>query len=294
MKTKEKPSKKGFFSSFTCFFYNPTAYQSVAKLSFSRTFDQFLILMTLMSFVLVLITGVALWKVRETIESELPKFEESLPDDVSVSVHDGIFESNLPQPYFIPEEPFTNHDSVEGTTPSHIFTIDTQTPFSLEQMEEYDTWIWLSKDRVYVSQASGDLQYFAYPENLNRSFDKAALQNLPHLAWGLFKFPLMFGLIFAFLVMIFFMVVGTMVHLAFVSFIWFFFSRLFGSKKEFATCYKLSITALRPTLFVFGLLALVFFLTPLEMPSFVLSGLLLILLLSNGCFSKAFPKDSSL
>lgn len=294
MKSKATPSKKSFFTSVLSFFYNPAAYQTVAKQSFSKAFDQLLILMTLVSFTLIIVAGVGLWKLRETVQNELPKFEGSLPDDISVSIHDGIFESNLPQPYFIPQEPFTNHDSVKGTTPTYLFTIDTQTPFSLEQMEEYNSIVWLTKDRVYVSQSNGDLQYFAYPEKLDQAFDKTDLQNLPRLAWTVAKFPLMFGAIFFFIGMVFATALGIMIYLAFVSFVWFFLSLLFGAKKEFATCYKLSISALRPTLFVFGLLALLFAVTPLEMPNFVITVLLIFFLAVNRCFSRSLTETSAL
>lgn len=126
--------------------YSPSFYQEVIHQSFWKALRYYLLL----SLLLTLIGVVSLFqtigqKIPATVENVVKQAIDFYPPELVVTINQGQVSTNVEEPYFI-NLPATE-DKIDQ--PNNLLVIDTKTPFSSTQFNQYKTIAWLTKDSLF-------------------------------------------------------------------------------------------------------------------------------------------------
>lgn len=87
----------------------------------------------------------------------LNKASTMYPKELEVKVKNGIVTTNVEEPYFI-KAPSDENTSTDG---ANLIVIDTHTPFSVSQFDNYKSFAWVSKDAVYARSQRNELKVYS-------------------------------------------------------------------------------------------------------------------------------------
>src|SRR3989338_517303 len=139
-----KPAAYGFFASLTHSVYSPSFYAALPQKTFWSSV-WYLTRVTLLIFLIgALIALTLLIKNWDSINQTVVDTLNVYPEDLVLTFQDGQMTSNQAEPYFIETQEVVpekwRDDLLEsGEFPKNIVVIDTVTPFSAEQFEDYDS-----------------------------------------------------------------------------------------------------------------------------------------------------------
>jgi hypothetical protein len=147
--------------------YSPEFYSKIAKQSFGSAISYYLIL----SLLLTVITAAFpiysfLTGGRNEIQTFADQIKDIYPSELEVEVKNGAVTTNVEEPYFIPVPTEDKNASAEG----NLVVIDTKTPFSAKQFNEYRTFVWVTKDTLVMKSDDDSAQL--------RSFDLSEVSDV--------------------------------------------------------------------------------------------------------------------
>lgn len=123
--------------------WSPRFYAGITTVPFGRALRYFCLLAFLLTAIRLLpfiVGAIALLPVVTTSLADL------YPLDLELRVTNGVVTTNVTEPYFIPMPDYV----ALADGPRNIVVIDTQTPPSPSQLEEYQAAAWIHSDAIYV------------------------------------------------------------------------------------------------------------------------------------------------
>ncbi len=186
------------------------------------------------------------------------KIVNTIPTDLEAQVKEGKVSINQPEPYVVTNKWRNDFDSntmqkcgsdakcfEQHKDPKNIVVIDTKTPFSLEQMAEYDTVVLIKEDSIVTRKANGNVEIIKNPTNFNFTFNRDWVQNkITAFSWIGYVIPFavfVFGITFGFAFML-------VAYLVWALIAWLLLY-LFTGKKALAFKRAYSVTLYSTTLF---------------------------------------------
>ncbi len=145
-----------FFKKVRASFYSPSFYQEIMHQSFWKAFRYYLFL----SLVLTLIGVISLLqtigqKIPSTVQSVVTQAVDFYPQELVINITDGQVSTNVEEPYFV-SLPASEYKAGQ---PNNLVVIDTKTPFSSTQFNQYQTIAWLTKDGLfYLNSDKGEIR----------------------------------------------------------------------------------------------------------------------------------------
>lgn len=134
--------------------YSPRFYGSLAKQSFASSFGYFFLLALIIT---ILSSIVPIWTVATAGQKEISSLAKNLsnafPMQLEVKLTHGIVSTNAQEPYSIPM-PQNNSSNLQ----KNLLVIDTKTPYSSEQFNQYDTLAWLTKDALFIQNDTNGIR----------------------------------------------------------------------------------------------------------------------------------------
>lgn len=101
----------------------------------------------------MLLYGATFLFMLKNIQKEWPQdilgsIQSLYPAELEITLQDGKAYTNVTEPYFIDFPPAW--EDTFGKEYAHIVVIDTQTPFTVDQLQIYESLIWLTEDSLVV------------------------------------------------------------------------------------------------------------------------------------------------
>jgi|SRR3989344_6030007 len=138
---------KNFFQNIKNSVYSPSFYKQIPDSGFGKAFKYYFLL----AFVLTLLTLIPLLRglfiqTPATVQDMLTQAVNYYPQELEVTVKEGSASTNAAEPYFIPAP----EEEVSANSLNNLLVIDTKTPYSSEQFEQYKTAAWLTRDTLFI------------------------------------------------------------------------------------------------------------------------------------------------
>ena len=150
--------------------WSPRTYADIPSVPFGRALRYFLVLalvLTVIRLVPFVVAGVVLLPVVTTGLADL------YPRDLELHITKGVVTTNVSEPYFIAMPEYVALADV----PRNIAVIDTKTPPTLEQLDEYQSAAWIHSDAVYVrGDVAGELVSMPIDEDAEGVIDRATFE----------------------------------------------------------------------------------------------------------------------
>ncbi len=152
-----------FFETILKNIYSPKYYRGLLEKPFWHSLKYFYILILAVALVITLFFSVtAVPKITSILKDVSGSIVLQYPEELEVTITDGVAFTNVEEPYFISRsilgdrttgEVFGKKNKVEN-----VVVIDTQTPFSIDQFETYNTLILVKRDSVAIkNQMQGEI-----------------------------------------------------------------------------------------------------------------------------------------
>lgn len=137
-----------FFGKLKSSIYDPDFYQGVKKIGLGSSVGYFFLFILILTLVNTLVLFYDLTvRVPKEIENAIIETIDSYPPELEVSVTQGKVSTNAQEPFFVP---FPNGESqINQESLNNILVIDTQTPYSAAQFDQYKTMFWLTQDTLF-------------------------------------------------------------------------------------------------------------------------------------------------
>lgn len=138
----------GFFGKLKSSVYDPGFYEGIKKMSLGSVIGYFFLFVLLLTTVNTLLLSYDLVvrapeEVRKTISEGL----DSYPADLEVSIDDGKVSTSRQEPFFVPFP--RGREEINNESLNNILVIDTKTPYSASQFDQYKTLVWLTSDSLF-------------------------------------------------------------------------------------------------------------------------------------------------
>jgi hypothetical protein len=229
--------------------YNPSFYQQIPHEPIERGI-WFLFLINVLSILIISITLLIVAMPTLATFSMSDYIEGQYPDELTITIKEGIVGANVDVPYYIPL------DSDEESDPANLLVIDTTEGLTFETISSYDTVAVLTRDSLVVSKSEGETRIFSLEEIGDFTFDK----NLA-MSWGETAMTWVYILMVPFaLLLIGIVVCFTLGWHLLVCFLYalvpFFAAKLFKKKLTYIGGYKVSLYALVPAILLSTVLSL--------------------------------------
>lgn len=121
------------------------------------------------------------------------KMLAAIPADLTVTLDKGKTSINQPEPYIIPgnteevKQKCNGDQACLDKKPTNAIVIDTKTPFSLEQFENYKTVVLVKDTMIVGRKSSGQIEIIENPKDLhlelNRSWAGNIISTYAWIAW---------------------------------------------------------------------------------------------------------------
>jgi hypothetical protein len=175
----------GFFRTIRDSIYSPKFYSEIPQKKFRSAFGYFFLLVFILTvFSSILPINEFINKGRPAIDDFVKKTINIYPKELELKIENGKVSSNVKEPYFItlPKE-WTNNKNGNG----NLVVIDTATPYSAEQFNEYKSLAWVTKDSIFYREENqiktADLSK-VNNMTINKAFvDKLFAKFSPWLKW---------------------------------------------------------------------------------------------------------------
>jgi len=225
--------------------YSPTFYSGIPQKSFGSAIGYFLLLSL---FLTIIQSIVPVWKFSTEGQMEIKKFVNKVtdiyPPELELKIQKGKVSTNVIEPYFVPL-PFAK-DKTENI--SNLIVIDTKTPFSIDQFNQYKTFVWITEDSV-ITRNEGKIQVNdlskAPNTTINRAFVVSQINKFS--PWLKFITPLV---IIGILIGIYIMYSGRLIYLLLLAVTIWILAKLFKKPLTYGGSYKIGLHAITLGFFV--------------------------------------------
>lgn len=153
--------------------YGPSYYRNINSESFSDSLKYFFLFIVLVAFLLMIFyVALAIPKIKSFLDVAPSKLLNYYPDDLEITIKDGIASTNLQDPYV-----FRMPNSLSGKNYENLLVLDTENQFSLENFYGQNTLCLLSQDKLACYDEDGSLKItplkgidFVFSEQILLSF----------------------------------------------------------------------------------------------------------------------------
>lgn len=258
--------------------YDPDLYRELLSAPLSRPLKYFAKFTVLFAVVLTILTSIPIVPaVPSLLRDGARGVVEYFPADLEIRIHGGIVETNVVEPYLLPYPPALRRNVTELPT-THLFVIDTKTPFSIEALASSSALVWIGRDFIAFSDEREKTTFQKIDPELHVVLNRTTVSQLVEEASAYFVYipPLLVLLFF-----IGFLLLGyvQLVYLLFAAFLVWLLLRLLGVQTSYGGAYRVGIHALTLPLALYGILIL-FGLQQAEIP-FMFTLALLVIVYAN-------------
>lgn len=228
-----------FFKKAKSSVYDPGFYSKLKGQGLGSALKYFFILIALLTVVnTALLSYELVVRVPQAIRDFVTEAVKSYPTELEVNVNSGQVTTNAEEPFFVPfPEAEGDYNGI-----NNILVIDTKTPYTSSQFDQYKTLAWLTKDTLFFQNREYDQRSIALNEVEDFKVDKAFVENIATQVnpW--------LNLVGPFLVVIVFigMLIGftfNLIYLLFLAVFIYFLSAIFKWGLNYSTSYKTAIYA---------------------------------------------------
>lgn len=289
----EPKKARGFFRLLSKTVYSPETYAEVVAKPTGKMVAFFLKFALILLLISVVASISSFIKAGESITGKLPTTIDTaldvIPSTLQVHIVDGKVSTNAKEPVYIKASSSNSNKQFQN-----LVVIDTKTPFTAEQFQNYHTVAWLTKDSViYYSQydaspgaspQASNIQVAPLTDVKNVTLSKAYLQSLvnKYKPWLRFLLPLLgiLGLIGLYLFH-----AGKLIYLFFPALVLLLGAKLMKVNIRYRQAYRVAIFASVP---VFVLQTIFRDVVHTPWPTFTTTALILIVALVNLGKAKSF------
>lgn len=159
---------KLFFEHIKNSIYGPAYFQGLLSAPLRSSFKYFASLAFLLAVFLTIVSSIPLVVTANKFVHEMPiKFFAYFPDELQVSIENGIASSNVEEPYFLIVPANLRGGDSQKENLENFIVIDTATHFSLEKFREYNSSLWLGRDQVAYRDDNGSVRIQPFVNNFN-------------------------------------------------------------------------------------------------------------------------------
>ncbi|MDP2624575.1 MAG: DUF1189 family protein [Candidatus Peregrinibacteria bacterium] len=237
--------KVGFFAAMPKSVYSPEFYSMIPGRSFWKAFWYFVGVTFLISILFILTFTAPLLSNKAAITDGVDKILEIYPEELVFTIEDGKASVNVAEPYIITLPEFTEETGSVENFPVNLVVIDTQTPFSVEQMREYETLLWITSDSLISMDGQDSVTVNTLSEFPNVTIDKELVDTSLLAGWDAIKRMLPVILIFMAVVMMVVFVVGRLFYVLILSVLILILTQIMGIEDlSFGGTYKIGLHAI--------------------------------------------------
>lgn len=237
--------------------YGPEHYQAILTQPLRASFKYFAALALLLTVFLTIISSIPLIMNANVFVHEFPaKFFAYFPDELEVTVVNGVVSSNVAEPYFlpIPTELSAAMGSKKGTL-TNIAVIDTATPFSLDQFAAYKSALWIGRDQMVYVDDGGAIKIQPIEKTFNYVLNETKLRGIESRMSPYYAYvgPLIVLAIFLVLAVGF---ASNIIYLLFGALIIMLVGRILKLRLSYRKAYQIGLHAITLPLLIDAMLAM--------------------------------------
>ena len=225
-----------FYKKIVSSVYDPAFYKRLPKESFGIAFGYYLLLSLFLAGLTVAFVAFPVARQVNQLQIYLDtELVTAYPQNLMISIHNGIVHTNVDEPYFIPLVFLDNRNN--------FIVIDTKTPFSQHQFDIYNSYVWLSKDTVfYKSDRNGEIRAYDLSKVTDFTLNKEALQNFVNSVspWIKFLTPALLLIIF---IVLYLGYLFKLIYLFLLAFIFWLIAKKMLPGLSYANSYKVALHA---------------------------------------------------
>jgi hypothetical protein len=228
-----------FFRKIRNSIYSPAFYSNIPQKSLGSAIGYFLLL----SLFLTIIQSISpIWKFSTTGQTEIKKFVDQAknfyPSGLEVKVQKGKVSTNVQEPYYISLPKDKNRTAEDN---QNLVVIDTKTPFSVEQYNQYETFAWITENSV-ITKSENKIQINDLSKTSNITINKTFVMSLINKfsPWLKLITPLV---IIGILIGIYITYAGRLIYLFFLALIVWLLAKLFKKPLTYGGSYKIGLHA---------------------------------------------------
>ncbi len=223
--------------------YNPQFYRELLTKPFSYSLKYYSAFTLLLIVVLTIATSIPLIARANKVAREFPKkFFEYIPDQLEVTVTKGIVSTNVEEPFSFPV-PTVFRESLDKEGITNLLVIDTLTPFSIAQFDDFKTLAWLGSSQwVYRDTNEGGLKIQPLDPKVSLVVNETKLRGYESTLSKYYRYigPIIALIIFITLCFIY---VGYLVYLLFGALLVFFMLKVMKSEVAYSKAYQIGLHA---------------------------------------------------
>ncbi|MFH0890833.1 MAG: DUF1189 family protein [Candidatus Liptonbacteria bacterium] len=180
-----------FIQAFKQSFYSPRFYRELRDKNFWFSLKYFYSLAVILAFVSTIVVSIDILPSIKSFMAEVEPYLRKYPADLVVSIKSGKASTNAAEPYFIatPEwlcggGELSQQENICQT--KNFLAIDTKNPFSLEKMNEYNAFAWLTADSLVINQ-DGEVKINSLAEVPDTEINKQFMDEIAAKAGNISK-----------------------------------------------------------------------------------------------------------
>lgn len=227
-----------FFKTIKESIYSPSFYKAIPQKTLWQAVKYFIILILLLTVISILTLFQNLFiETPKIIRDYTQKTINCFPDDLEIKITNGEVSTNVGEPYFIADcDPLSD---VEGTK---IAVIDTKTPFAQAKFEEYNSFIWVTKDSVSVKDKGYQTRIYSLKGAQNFTLTKQSIDSFYNRFSPYFKWigPVILALTFFGIFIVYLL---RFIQLFITSALIWLLGKIFKHELNYSTSYKVSLFA---------------------------------------------------
>lgn len=224
-----------FFKTVQDSIYSPKFYSAILTKSFKSSLSYFLLLILILTIInLITLIKPILIEAPLTIQSFAQSMINCYPKNLEIKISNGQVSTNTKEPYFI--------SSCEDQS-QKLIVVDTKTPFSPTQFDNYDVAVWLTKDSIVYKKNDIETRTYSLNKITNFKLNKEVIQSYYQIFSPFLNFvgPILMFLAF---VGIFLSYNSRLLYLLLISSLIWLMGKIFKYSLGYRQSYKLGLHAI--------------------------------------------------
>lgn len=231
----------GFLKAIKFSIYNPAFYAKIKSQSLASSLKYFFLLILVLCLINILfLFSELVIKIPLEIRDFSFRIVDSYPKDLEVTVDNGQVITNTQEPFFVPFP--KSGQEIEASSLNNLLVIDTKTPFSSTQFNQYKTLMWLTRDSLFYQNREFDQRSLDLTKFQNIKINRDFIQNIVDKInpWLKFFGPILLLVVFIGLYLGF---TFQLIYFLFLGILIFFLSSIFKWGLNYSASYKTAIYA---------------------------------------------------
>jgi len=233
----------GFFRKIKDSIYSKSFYASIPRTKLLSGIGYFLLLSLLLAIVQSIFSiYVFSSKGQLDINNYVNQIKNTYPSKLTLKIQNGEVTSNVKEPYFIvlPKKIITTYNTSNKEV--NLAVVDTSTPYSIRQFNQYKTFAWITKDSIILRDNNG-IRVIDLTKVKNATINQTSIDSLfakfsPWIKWIV---PLLAIGIF---LILYFVYAVKLIYLFFLAALIWLLLRVIDRPLSYGKSYKISLYAI--------------------------------------------------